>query len=146
MFERKLPWAMQARGLDVDAFESLLRDELYLSNNKLSAISKFIIDHSIPIILTKNVGKLTIQCKRSSEEISYIVKTKNPCTLVVNFREHHIHVEYTDVTLLINKDLSDYYGEHTKLNDARQYFLNEILIRYFSQVLYAIYRELRWFA
>lgn len=145
MFEEKLDWAMRSRGMDIQSFDSLLRDEPYLSDHKIFVISHFINDFKPHIFLTKKIGHANIICRRFDIAVTYTIMTSNPCRISVDFNNLTLEVKYTDRTLIIDQNLSDYRGEHDKLIDMRQIFLNEILIRYFSRVLYAMYRELRWF-
>lgn len=146
MFEEKLNWVMRTKGLDADNFNSLLRDEEFLSDNKLFAISRFINAYKPPIFLTKKIGKLDIICRRFDIAVTYTITTKEPCRVVVDFHTLDLEVEYSDCKLIIDQNLSDYRGEHTIVNDLRQTFLNEILIRYFTKILYSMYKELRWFS
>ena len=146
MFEDKLDWAMCSRGLTIEAFESLLRDEEYLSDNKLFAISRFINRNNPQVFLTKKVGGLEIICRRFDIAVTYTVKTTNECRIDVDFNDLSLKVKYVDCELIIDHNLMDYRGEHNKLYDYRQAILNEIMIRYFAKILFAIYRELRWFA
>ena len=128
MFEDKLEWALCTRGLTVEAFLSLLRDEPYLSDNKIFAIS------SIEIV-----------CRRFEVAVTYTIKSTNPCRIDVDFNTLGLEVKYTDRTLIIDQNLMEYRGEHNLLFDLRQEILNEMMTRYFSRVLYAMYRELGWF-
>ena len=145
MFESKLNRAMYSRGLTENGFDSLLRDEPFLSDNKIFTISRFINNSNIPIFLTKKVGDLDVICRRFEIAVTYTVKTSNPCTVVIDFKDLTLSVEYKDCVLIIDQNLSMYQGEHDKLKDLRQLVLNEILIRYFAKILYAIYTELRWY-
>ena len=145
MFEDKLEWALCTRGLTVDAFLSLLRDEPYLSDNKIFAISRFINNSKVPVFLTKKIGDIEIVCRRFEVAVTYTIKSTNQCRIDVDFNTLGLEVKYTDRTLIIDQNLMDYRGEHNLLFDLRQEILNEMMSRYFSRVLYAMYRELGWF-
>lgn len=145
MFEDKLDWAMCSRGLNVEAFESLLRDEEYLSDNKFFSISRFINTIKPQVFLTKRIGDLDIICRRFDVAVTYTIKTTNECRIDVDFSDLSLKVKYVDCELIIDQNLLDYRGEHNKLFDLRQIFLNEIMIRYFAKILFLIYRQLRWF-
>jgi hypothetical protein len=145
MFEDKLNWAMTTRGLDEEAFDSLLRDEPYLSDNKIFAISRFINKHDLPIFLSRKIGSLNIICRKFDKAITYTIKTSNPCCIDVDFKNLTLIVTYQDEKISIYRNLSEYNGNHSKLMDIRQAILNEILIRYFAKILNAMYKELGWF-
>ena len=145
MFEDKLEWALCTRGLTVEAFLSLLRDEPYLSDNKIFAISRFINNSKIPVFLTKKIGNIEIVCRRFEVAVTYTIKSTNPCRIDVDFNTLGLEVKYTDRTLIIDQNPMEYRGEHNLLFDLRQEILNEMMTRYFSRVLYAMYRELGWF-
>lgn len=145
MFRDKINWAMRSRGFDVEAFDSLMREEPFISDNVIFDASRFINSFYLPIFLTKKIGDMEIRCRRFDIAVVYNIRTSTPCNVIVDFNDLSLTVEYGDVRLTIDQNLSDYRGEHTKLYDLRQTFLNEILIRYFSIILYAMYRELRWY-
>ena len=145
MFDETLERAMCMKGLNENAFLSLLRDEDYLSDNKFFAISRFILQHPCHIFYSRKVGDMMIACHRFEGMVTYVVRTSNPCTIRVDLSSFDFVVEYCDRKLVIDANLTDYQGEHDLLNDLRQQFLSEIMTRYFSKVLASIYHELRWF-
>jgi len=145
MFENRLIEAMNNIGMSEDAFQSLLRDEPYLSDNKLFVISRLFNTINPNIFLSKKVGNLFVRCRRFDIAIIYTINTTNPCNVIVDFNKLDLQVEYKDKNLIINSNLLDYKGEKNKLIDLRQEVLNEILIRYFSKALFALYKELGWY-
>ena len=147
MFEDKLDMALNSYGMTEEVYLSLLRDEPFLSDNKIFAISRLINKTNPNVILTKNIGKLVIVCKRFDIAIDYVIKSSNPCTVAVDFINFGLDVKYKDLErkLVIDQNLMDYQGEHSKLIDLRQLALNEIMIRYFSKILITIHNELGWY-
>ena len=145
MFEEKLHMALSSYGMSEKAFLSLLRDEDFISDNKIFVISRMINQFNPNIILTKKIGNTTILCRRYDIAIEYTIKTTNPCNIIVDFHSLSLEVEYKERKLIIDSNLMDYQGEKDRLIDLRQYTLNEIMIRYFSKILYALYNELRWY-
>ena len=146
MFSDNLQLALTSYGMSEQAFISLLRDEIYLSKEKIFAVSKLILSFQPNIILTKIIGNLSIKCRRNKSYIDYIVNTTNKCVVSVDLTKSTLIIKYKDTDdILIENNLLDFEEEHNDIINLRQEALNEILTRYFAKILIAIYKELRWY-
>ena len=146
MFSDNLQLALTSYGMSEQAFISLLRDEIYLSKEKIFAVSKLILSFQPNIILTKIIGNLSIKCRRNKSSIDYIVNTTNKCVVSVDLTKSTLIIKYKDTDdILIESNLLYFEEEHNDIINLRQEALNEILTRYFAKILIAIYKELRWY-
>lgn len=144
-FEEMLERAFTNIGMSEKAFESMLRDEEYLSDNKIFVISRLIDRVNPNRFINKKIGHIYVKCKMYGVAIEYVVESSNPCKICVDFDKFTLLIKYSDYTLTIDENLIDYKEERSKLLDLREEVLNEILVRYFSKVLHVLYRELRWY-
>lgn len=137
--------AIHSLGLDKRDIEYLIRSEDWLTDEQIFLFSRFINEYRASnIFFTKYIGSIHISLKLFDIAIIYEVKNAKEeviCTMEVDFFKKLLLVRYVDHTLEVYNDLLD-YKDKSKLNDHRMKTLNEILIRYYRDVLYGIYKEM----
>ena len=148
MFYQLLNHIFESRGIVESDFYKLLSSHT-ITDEEIFVISRFIVDNqNLNIFFSKSIGDMEIRLRFFDIELDYDILNKNKSTLatiMVNFHDESLYVVYKDVKVEIRLDLVDYKGSDKKntVLYMRMQVLNEILTRYYSKLLYAIYLERR---
>ena len=148
MFYKLLNHIFESRGIVESDFYKLLSSHT-ITDEEIFVISRFIVDNqNLNIFFSKSIGDMEIRLRFFDIELDYDVLDNNKSTLatiMVNFHDESLYVVYKDVKVEIRLDLVDYKGSDKKntVLYMRMQVLNEILTRYYSKLLYAIYLERR---
>ena len=149
-FSETLHQIMNCSGIKQEDFDILLRDKKVLTDEMVFAITRFIDSQkNTNIFFTKTIGDTEIRIRffdiavdymlyNNQKQISAIVSCNlNTLTFIVEFpliREKYI----------IKNDLLDFdQSQRNKLSILRMQVLNELLTRYYSIILYNLYRQRR---
>lgn len=148
MFYKLLNHIFESRGIVESDFYKLLSSHT-ITDEEIFVISRFIVDNqNLNIFFSKSIGDMEIRLRFFDIELDYDILDKNKSTLatiMVNFNDESLYVVYKDIKVEIRLDLVDYKGSDKKntVLYMRMQVLNEILTRYYSKLLYAIYLERR---
>jgi len=141
---------MQAIGIEERDIEDLIRsnksDEV-LTDDELFAISDlFHRNRFMNIFFSRKIGDMTVNFKFVNNEVVYTItsgKGKMCANVYVCTEFHYIIIEYPDIKVDVINNLYGYSSKSTMFMNLRMQFLDEILVRYFKKVIYAIYLELK---
>lgn len=139
---------MDSRGIAESDFYKLLGEHC-LTDEEIFAISYYLNDNKNQnIFFTKIIGDLEVRVRFFEIEVVYdIIRScdnKRLSSMSVNFYNESLFIEFSDTKLEIGMDLFDYPNKKKEsVLYARMQLLNELLTRYYSRILYSIYRERR---
>lgn len=146
-FSQTLERIMNCGGIKKEDFEILLRDKKILTDEMIFSITRFIDSQkNTNIFFTKTIGDIEIRIRffdiavdyviyNSNKQISAIVSCNlNTLTFIIEFPL--LKEKYT-----IGNDLLDFEKDKkNQLSTMRMQVLNELLTRYYSIILYNLYR------
>ena len=149
-FSETLRQIMNCSGIKQDDFEILLRDKKVLTDEMVFAITRFIDSQkNTNIFFTKTIGDTEIRIRffdiavdymlyNEQKQLSAIVSCNlNTLTFIVEFpliKEKYV----------IKNDLLDFdQSQRNPMSVLRMQVLNELLTRYYSIILYNLYRQRR---
>lgn len=147
MFLRIFDKAINSRGLELRDIEFLVRSKEVLTDEQIFIFSQFINRYRASnVFFTKYIGNLIISLRMFDIAICYEIKNKKGellCSMDIDFYKKTLYVRYPDKSNLeIMHNLLDYrYKSDT--NDVRMKVLNEVLIRYYTHIIYAIYMDMQ---
>lgn len=120
-----------------------------LTDEEIFTMSRTIMNsQGMNIFFTKMIGDTEIRIRIFDDiELDYEFYSKDKkvlANIAVNFKDLSLFVSYSDTKIDIRLDLMDYTGNNKKnVLYMRMQVLNELLTRYYSKLLYAIYLERR---
>lgn len=130
--------------------EELVRiEDNILTDEQIFVISEYLNRcKSVKIFFTKQIGDSTVSARFFDIVICYDFKIntgETRSTIEIDFQNKTLYVYYSDGTKLeIFKNLLDYSEDKKNLLiDLRMRVVNEMMIRYYVKLLYAIYCERR---
>ena len=147
MFRNLLDQILNSKGIDERDIYQLLSSHV-LTDEEIFAISRVIFENqNLNIFFSRNIGGTEVRVKIFDIEIDYelySVDKRRLASVQVNFKDLTLFVCYNDIKVDLKLDLLDYSGNQNKnVLYLRMQVLNEILTRYYSKILYAIYNEKR---
>ena len=141
---------MNCSGIKQDDFDKLLRDKKVLTDEMVFAITRFIDSQkNTNIFFTKMIGDTEIRIRFFDIAVDYMIYTKDKklSTIVsCNFNTLTFIIEFTLIKekYIIKNDLLDFdQKQKNPLSIIRMQVLNELLTRYYSIILYNLYRQRR---
>lgn len=147
-FRDLLDTVLSARGITENDIYKLLSSHI-LTDEEIFTISHLLDESNhLNVLFTRDIGTLSVRPRFFDIEVDYNIFSKDNqgliCSMLVNFHKETLFVVYSDVKVEIGLDLFDYSPKNTKnVLHARMHLLNELLTRYYSRTLYAIYLEHR---
>ena len=147
MFRNLLDQILNSKGIDERDIYQLLSSHV-LTDEEIFAISRVIFENqNLNIFFSRNIGGTEVRVKIFDIEIDYdlySIDKRRLASVQVNFKDLTLFVCYDDIKVDLKLDLLDYSGNQNKnVLYLRMQVLNEILTRYYSKILYAIYNEKR---
>ena len=149
-FSETLHQIMNCSGIKQDDFDKLLRDKKVLTDEMVFAITRFIDSQkNTNIFFTKIIGDTEIRIRFFDIAVDYMIYTKDKklSTIVsCNFNTLTFIIEFPLIKekYIIKNDLLDFdQKQKNSLSVIRMQVLNELLTRYYSIILYNLYRQRR---
>lgn len=144
---------MAAGGITEHDIEKLLRDDNpkgMLTDETIYSVVKYINSvKGINVFLTRKIGSMEIRPRWFDQSVDFQIIRKDGkveaalCMQLVHPYRFHIEFPIINQTIVILMDLLDFEGDHNETMELRIRVLNEIITRYYSKTLFAIYQELR---
>lgn len=147
-FKDLLDTVLSSRGITEKDIYKLLSSHI-LTDEEIFVISHLLDEcNHLNVLFTRDIGTVSIRPRFFDIEVDYNIFSKTSqgliCSMLVNFDKETLYVVYNDAKVDIGLDLFDYRPKNTKnVLHTRMHLLNELLTRYYSRTLYAIYLELR---
>jgi len=149
MFDNIFKSAIYSKGLEKRDIGFLIRSSNtgYLTDEQIFVFSRFLNSYRGNIGFTKYIGDLVINAKLFDIAVVYQIKHKTSnkllCTVDVNFDKCSLYIYFDCMkkSIEVMEDLNTYKNEN-KNDDVRMKFLDEILSRYFTDLIYAIYVDI----
>ena len=145
-FSRLFDNILNSRGVEKRDIEYILREDTILTDEKIFVLSRFINDTRTKVLLSRQIGEIMVSL-RMFDDLANIYEIRNKkgrklCSIDVDFDKKTLYVTYPydEQRLEVFNHLMD-YNRHSTMNDHRMRVLNEIMIRYFRDVIYAMYLE-----
>lgn len=149
-FSDLLNRTMNCAGIKQEDFDIMLRNNKVLTDEIIFAITSFIDSQkNTNIFFTKKIGDTEIRVRFFDIAVDYVIyNSKQQISAVVslNLNTLTLIVEYPLIKekYTIQNDLLDFEREkRNKLSILRMQVLNELLTRYYSIILYNLYRVKR---
>ena len=145
MFAKIFDRAINSRGLERRDIEYIIRSTDILTDEQIFVFSHFINRYRASnVFFTKYIGDLIISLRMFDIAICYEIKNKKGtllCSMEIDFQSETLFVKYQNCNCEIGRDLMEYRGKN-EANDIRMKVLNEVLVRYYTHILYAIYTDI----
>lgn len=120
-----------------------------LTDETIYSVAKYIDSvKGINIFLTKTIGDIEVRPKwfDNSVDFQMILKdgTVSAAVCLQLTQPYMFYIEFPVLKkkIIINLDLLDHNGDRDNTMELRIRVLNEVLTRYYSKTLYAIYKEI----
>ena len=147
-FSQTLERIMNCGGIKQEDFEILLRDKKVLTDEMIFSITRFIDSQkNINIFFTKTIGTTEIRMRFFDIAVDYMIYNANKqvsCIVSCNLNTLSFIVEFPLIKekYIIGNDLLDFdKDKKNQLSTMRMQVLNELLTRYYSIILYNLYRQ-----
>lgn len=141
---------MNCSGINEEDFLIFLKDRNILTDEMIFTISRYLDNvKGINIFFSKTIGTTEVRIRFFDIAIDYLIYNSNKqlCTSVsLNLSTLTLFVEFPllDEKYTIGNDLLDFEeSKKNKLSILRMQVLNELLTRYYSKILYSIYKAQR---
>ena len=145
MYAKFFNQIINSKGLDKRDIEFTVRKEKVLTDEMIFVLSHFLNDTRTKVFFTRIIGNITISLKMFEDiAVVYVFKNKEGkeiCLVDVDFYKKSLFVKMGNDKYEIGLNLLDYPNK-SKLNDLRMLYLNEMMVRYYSSVIYNMYLEL----
>lgn len=144
-FIEYLQGLMSCKMVHKNEIENLLRSEEVLTDEQIFAISHYLNDSKqLDIFFQSIIGNVQISMKFFDIAIYYdfilVDKSERRARIEVNFQNEKLYIYYNDETLEIFDNFLDYSTDMKCLgNDLRMRVTNELLTRFFIDILHSIY-------
>ena len=149
-FSQTLERIMNCSGIKQEDFDILLRDKKILTDEMVFAITRFIDSQkNTNIFFTKMIGTTEIRMRFFDIAVDYMIYNtqKQLCCIIscnLNTLTFIIEFPLIEEKYIIGNDLLDFDKEKkNKISVMRMQVLNELLTRYYSIILYNLYRQRR---
>lgn len=147
-FSQILDRIMHCKGIKQDDFSILLRDKKVLTDEIIFAITRYIDSNkNSNIFFTKTIGNSEIRVRFFDIAVDYLIYNGNKqisCIISCNLNTLSFVIEFPLISekYTIGNDLLDIDKEkRNRLSILRMQVLNELLTRYYSIILYNLYRQ-----
>lgn len=147
MFLRLFDKAINSIGLEKRDIEFIIRSKDVLTDEQIFVFSHFINRYRASnVFFTKYIGNLIISLRMFDIAICYEIKNRKGellCIMDIDFAKETLYVKYPNdkENLEVMRHLLDYKGK-SEINDLRMKVLNEVLVRYYTHIIHAIYRDM----
>ena len=145
MYSKLFEQAMNSRGLDRRDIEFIVRKEGILTDEIIFVLTDFINKTRTNVFFTRTIGKITVSLKIFDDiAVVYVFKNEKGeqiCSVDVDFFKKTLYVRFPDCMLEVKNDLLD-YSPCSDYNSLRMKFLNEMMVRYYTHVIYNMYLEI----
>ena len=145
MYSHFFDRVIHSRGLDKRDIEFTIRKEDILTDEMIFVLSHFLNNTKTKVFFTRAIGDITISLKMFDDiAVVYVFKNKEEkelCIVDVDFYKKTLFVKFGKNKFEIGYDLLDYPNK-SQYNDLRMRFLNEMMMRYYTNVIYNMYLEM----
>lgn len=145
MFAKIFDRAINSRGLERRDIEYIIRSTDVLTDEQIFVFSHFINRYRASnVFFTRYIGDLIISLRMFDIAICYEIKNKKGtllCSIDIDFSAQTLYVKYPNCTCEVGSNLME-YREKNEANDIRMKVLNEVLVRYYTHILYGIYTDI----